>query len=119
MGRMLKCQRRRLWTSPVKGVNVCKRQCYRCLYGPRPHVPWNRNGGGRDIERQALESGRTFTCHEWQNACCRGFYNRHRHESLGLQIGEALGAIRWITRSSAARKVRWIRRWMAALANET
>jgi hypothetical protein len=67
-------------------LNVCETQCGRCLLGPRPHLP---RRAGRQKCRDALRAGSHFSCHEFANVMCRGFFDAY---------GDRLWYVRWAKR---------------------
>jgi len=78
--------------APNDGLNVCERSCGRCLFGARPHVPWDY---GERKALAALASGRHFTCHEWGNVMCRGFYDTYGEQLPYIVWARENGLIKW------------------------
>lgn len=72
------------------GLNVRKSCCGRCLFGPRPHVPWSY---GKKKAEAALAEGRHFTCHEFDNVMCHGFYQRHGDKLWYVRLAKATNAL--------------------------
>jgi hypothetical protein len=100
------------WYAPNDGINVCKRQCRQCLFGPRAHI---KGLARMDLVRRALSGpNQIFTCHEWKNVACRGFFNAYQNLSGALVLGKALGVLKFRTRRDAHRRVRWLRNWARA-----
>lgn len=77
----------------LKGLNVCRKQCRECLFGANPHLPYPFS---KAKEEEALEEGRHFTCHEYQNVMCRGFYDRHKKDLWYIEAAERVNAINWV-----------------------
>ncbi len=76
---------------------VCAKQCGRCLFGADPHLPWNGPGGGDEKVRKIIATRAShFTCHEWSNVMCRGFYNAHGRKIWYVQIANRLKAIKFV-----------------------
>ena len=66
---------------------VQKKQCSTCIY--RKDSPLDL----KKLEAEIRDEHRGFkghrVCHNSENACCRGFWNRHRDEFAGGQIANA------------------------------
>src|SRR5690242_16529218 len=76
------------------GLNVCHKQCGRCLFGKDPHLPWEPHG--REKVEGCLKKETHFECHEHQRVMCRGFYNKHKRDIWYIRLARQLKAINWI-----------------------
>jgi hypothetical protein len=76
-------------------------KCGTCIY--RPGNLMHLNPGRREeMERQAVQNGSWIICHctlpinpanpGWQ-AICRGFYDVHGQESIGIRFAHAFGGL--------------------------
>ena len=69
------------------GFKVRRSRCVSCIYNPDSPLDL------AELEGQALRNDGFRICHHTDDACCRGFWNRHRnHFSLG-RFMQMLGAV--------------------------
>lgn len=91
---MLKEENDRIRVEENRGLNIKRRKCERCLFGDNPHLPWLPYG--REKIESILQEDRTFTCHEYQNVVCRGFYNRHKRDVFPIRLALLYDLQNWI-----------------------
>jgi hypothetical protein len=74
-------------------VHVCARMCATCIFRPGNLMHLER-GRVRQMVDDAKRDESCIPCHktlEGDNACCRGFYDKHPTQPL--QIAERLGLV--------------------------
>lgn len=76
------------------GFLVKAKQCKTCIYFPASGFIVE------DLEDQVRDQLGYFAghriCHEGNNACCRGFWNKHKDEFPGGQIAQRLDAVKFV-----------------------
>lgn len=77
-----------------KGLNIRRKACERCLFGDHPHIAWDPYGYEKIQDIRTQES--FFTCHEYQNVMCRGFYDSYGHGLWYVKLAEKRNLINWV-----------------------
>jgi hypothetical protein len=76
------------------GFLVQRRACRSCIY--RKDSPLDL----RQLENSVRDKHGGFKghriCHHSHDACCRGFWNRHKWEFAAGQIAQRLGAVNFV-----------------------
>lgn len=76
-----------------EGLNVRRKQCAHCLFGPNSLL----DKKARDEKiKSCLANDKTFACHEFDNVTCKGFFDKHKKDVIPTRIGIALNAIVWV-----------------------
>ena len=76
------------------GFRVQRRQCKTCIY--RKDSPLNLKKLENDV-RDRYGGFKGFrVCHHSEDACCRGFWNRHKWEFAAGQIAQRLNAVEYV-----------------------
>lgn len=78
-----------------EGLRVCAEPCSTCIFRPG-NLMSLQPGRVRSMIEQSLAADSFITCHktlDGERAVCRGFYDLHRTNSLGLRLGAILGVI--------------------------
>ena len=88
------CHRKRI-DLPDTHLNVCKKQCKKCLFGKNPYLPWEPFGREK-IEAIVKENQTGFTCHNYQNVMCRGYWQKHGKDQWFGRFAKGLKLVRWI-----------------------
>ena len=77
------------------GLRVCATMCATCVFRPG-NLMYLRAGRLRDMVDGALANDSCIPCHktlDGERAVCRGFWERHRYDTLMCRLGGALGVI--------------------------
>lgn len=78
---------------------VQKRCCRTCIYRPETHFDIEH------LENQVREKARATTidffagyrvCHHSKDACCQGFWSRHKDKFQLGQLAQRLGLVRFV-----------------------
>jgi hypothetical protein len=81
----------------MDGFQVQSKACSTCIYrkdSPLANdLPRLEREAGRD--RYGFFSGFRI-CHQSKEACCRGFWSRHKDKSAVCQIAQRLGVVKFI-----------------------
>ena len=72
---------------------MCARQCPTCIY--RPDSPLDLDRLEDQVRDPFVGFKRHRVCHEVE-ACCRGFWDRHRDEFTVGQLAQRLGLVRFV-----------------------
>lgn len=81
-------------------VHVCAQMCETCVFRPG-NLMHLKPGRLNEMITEAGQNESTIVCHstlEGPNAACRGFFDRHKTQTL--QIAERLGLIEWQIKSA-------------------
>jgi hypothetical protein len=75
---------------------VQKKQCSTCIY--RKDSPLDLDKLEDEVRDESTGFKAHRICHnsDNENACCRGFWNRHRDEFPGGQIAQRLGLVEFV-----------------------
>lgn len=77
------------------GLRVCAGMCSTCIFRPGNLMDL-QPGRVRGMVRDSLAADSFITCHktlDGERAVCRGFYDRHKRNTLGLRLGAVMGVI--------------------------
>ena len=74
-------------------MRVKAKQCRTCIYHPGAPLDLSRLEKEVSDPRMAGHFSNYRNCHEGDNVCCRGFYNRHRDHCTPTQIAHRLGIV--------------------------
>lgn len=77
------------------GLRVCADLCSTCIFRPG-NLMQLRPGRVRSMVDEALKNDAFIACHktlDGERAVCRGFYDRHKTNSLGCRLGSIVGII--------------------------
>jgi hypothetical protein len=77
------------------GLRVCREMCETCIFRPE-NVMHLRSGRVRQMVDESLANDSFIVCHDTldgKHAVCRGFYDRHRRDSLGCRLGALVGVV--------------------------
>lgn len=81
--------------APENGcLNVRSKCCKNCLFGPKPLIPWRPYGIEKIKQIAAADSH--FTCHEYDNVMCKGYFDRFKSSLWYIRLARYQGMIRWI-----------------------
>ena len=78
-----------------EGLRVCTEMCSTCVFRPGNQMQLNP-GRLRGMVDESLANDSFIPCHktlDGERAVCRGFYDRHQHDSFGCRLGTVLGVI--------------------------
>lgn len=77
------------------GFKVQAKSCATCIYRK------NSSLNIKQLEARVADKYGGFNghriCHHSDDACCRGFWNRHKHKFAMGQIAQRLGMVRFVT----------------------
>jgi hypothetical protein len=82
-------------------VHVCASQCLTCIFRPG-NLMRLEEGRVESMVGHAIENQTAIICHDTlsgDNAVCRGFYDRHKHDTL-LGMAERLGVVEQVAPSA-------------------
>jgi hypothetical protein len=80
---------------PGEGLRVCAEMCDTCVFRPG-NVMYLRSGRLRDMVNGSLRDDSAIACHktlDGARAVCRGFWDRHKHDTLMCRLGLATRVI--------------------------
>ena len=84
---------------PSSGFKVQDRMCRTCIYGPNTHFDIERleNDCREKVHGKFIDFFAKYrVCHHSKDACCHGFWRRHKdHFQLG-QLAQRLGMVRFV-----------------------
>lgn len=84
------------------GFEIQKRMCATCIYRPDSTLDINA------LEAQVADRYGGFdgyrVCHHSKNACCRGFWDRHKDKFALGQIAQRLGFVRFVEHDTLHKK---------------
>lgn len=78
-----------------EGLRVCTEMCPDCVFRPG-NLMHLRSGRLAGMVQAALDQDSCIPCHrtlDGQRAVCRGFWDRHRHDTIMCRLGAVLGVI--------------------------
>lgn len=76
------------------GFPVQAKQCATCIY--RPHSPLDLEALEAEIRDPHSGFSSYRICHHSEDACCRGFWDRHKDEFALGQIAQRLGVVKLV-----------------------
>lgn len=80
------------------GFKVQARPCASCIYRPTSPLDLAK------LEAEIADGHGGFTswriCHHSDDACCRGFWDRHRNDFQLGQVAQRLGVVRFVDEDS-------------------
>jgi hypothetical protein len=82
-------------------VHIMGTQCATCIFRPG-NLMRLEPGRVEGMVEHAIENQSAIICHDTlsgDNAVCRGFFDRHKHDTL-LGMAERLGAVKEVPRPS-------------------
>lgn len=98
---------------PVTGtVRVLSKRCDTCIFRPG-NLMRLQEGRVEAMVAEALESDSAITCHstlpygsypDAEQAICRGFWARHRDDTVPLRLAQALEVVRYVDPPSTEMK---------------
>ena len=74
-------------------MRVKAKQCQTCIYRDDSQLDIDKLEGEVADHRMAGHFRKYRICHDGNDACCRGFYNRHRDHCTPTQIAHRLGIV--------------------------
>jgi hypothetical protein len=77
------------------GLRVCAEMCSDCVFRPN-NLMHLRAGRLAQMVRDSLKQDSFIPCHQTldgERAVCRGFWDRHKNDTLGCRLGQILGVI--------------------------
>lgn len=77
------------------GLRVCAVECSTCIFRPG-NVMQLRAGRVRSMVDESLAADTAIVCHktlDGERAVCRGFWERHRRETLLCRLGAVVGLV--------------------------
>src|SRR5476651_1171374 len=75
-------------------LKVQRRQCATCIY--RPDTPYALAQLEDEVRDPYVGFKGYRICHHSDDACCRGFWNRHKDEFAAGQIAQRLGLVEYV-----------------------
>lgn len=78
-----------------EGLHVCAEMCATCIFRPG-NLMQLKSGRVRGMVDDSLRDDSFIPCHktlDGQQAVCRGFYDRHKQNSLGCRLGAFIGVV--------------------------
>ncbi len=75
-------------------LKVQKQQCRTCIY--RKDSPLELEALENEVRDEYLGFKGYRICHHSDNACCRGYWNRHKDEFAAGQIAQRLGLVEFV-----------------------
>ena len=75
------------------GFEVMAKACETCIYST--DSPFDLD----ELEGQSLDNDSFRICHHHDTACCRGFWNAHKHDFNMGRIAQRLNAVEYVEAS--------------------
>lgn len=78
-----------------EGLRVCSGMCETCVFRPG-NLMTLQPGRLRGMVDESLQQDTFIPCHktlDGERAVCRGFWDRHRNDTLGCRLGAVIGVI--------------------------
>ena len=85
-----------------EGLRVCAEMCSTCVFRPG-NLMGLRSGRVRGMIDESIANDACIPCHktlDGTRAVCRGFWDRHQHETLMCRLGAIIGVIEINTNES-------------------
>lgn len=88
----------------MSGFRVQKKQCATCIY--KPSTPLDTD----PLEAQCKDKRGDFqafrVCHHSKDACCNGFWHRHKDDFNLGRIAQRLGCVEFVNDDTLARSTK-------------
>lgn len=81
------------------GLKVQDRLCRTCIYRPETHFDIKKmeNQVREKVRGKPIDFFRGYRiCHHSKDACCRGFWNRHKDKFQLGQLAQRFGLVRFV-----------------------